>query len=391
MNILFQQHMILGTGESIHIREVTNNLLNLGHNMIPISKGLSNYYRKTSVKPSISMRIMNKFFGSAIFLHELPKFILTFATLLRKHKAIDVVYMRHDLFASGYFLAKLFRIPVVKEVNGIVADETKARRQVGRILFWIMDRIERLNMPKADKIIVVTSRLKKVLQEDYRVPSDKIVVIQNGANTDLFKPMDATIARNKLNLNQANNYVCFVGAFYAWQGIDYLVKSMPLVLQECPDTRFLLVGDGEMKQELIELAELVGVSDKVIFTGMVPYQKVPLYINASDICVLPAAKNFRNDRTGGSPLKLHEYMACERPLVVGNIAGVVEDVEDTNSGFVVDSTNTDDMARAIITLLRDEQLRKKMGSRARKNAVEKYSWEKITEQVAEVCQSEVMK
>jgi glycosyltransferase involved in cell wall biosynthesis len=307
--------------------------------------------------------------------------------IARRKRRFDVIYRRHTLFNCEYLLAKMFNIPLVKEVNGLVADEIKTMGLGNRISLRVMDRIERFNMPKADKIIVVTSRLKEVLQKDYGVPADKIVVIPNGANTDLFKPMDATRAREKLNLNQSNNYVCYVGAFHAWQGIEYLVKSAPLVLQKCPDTRFLIVGDGLIKQELINLAEQLGVSDKMIFTGMVPYRKVPLYMNASDVCVFSAARSFRNERTGGSPLKLYEYMACGRPVVVGNIAGISEDVMDSGSGFVTDPTNAIEMARAIMALLENEQLRKEMGERGKKFTIERHSWMKVAEQVAEVCQS----
>jgi glycosyltransferase involved in cell wall biosynthesis len=308
-------------------------------------------------------------------------------TIVRQKERFDLIYERDHQFSSEYLLAKLFRIPLVKEVNGLLVDEAKISGQAGKVALRMMGRIDRFNKPKADKIIVVTSRLKEILQEDDGVPSDKITVIQNGANIDLFKPMDVTKAREELGLNQSHKYVCFVGAFRAWEGIENIVKSTPLVLQKCPEARFLIVGDGPMKQELINLAEQVGVSDKVIFTGMVPYQEVPLYINASDVCVFPAAKNFRNDRTGGSPLKLHEYMACGKPVVVGNITGVSEHIMDTDSGFVVDPTNAIEMARAIIALLENEQLRKEMGERGRKVTIEKYSWMKVAEQVAEVCQS----
>jgi glycosyltransferase involved in cell wall biosynthesis len=223
------------------------------------------------------------------------------------------------------------------------------------------------------------------------VPGDKIVVIRNGANTDMFQPMDISVARKKLNLNQSGNYICFVGAFSAWHRIDRLVRSVPLVLQDYPNTRFLIIGDGKMKQDLIILAEQIGVHDKIIFTGRVPYQEVPLYINASDVCVFPSTKNFRNNRTGGSPLKLYEYMACGKPVVVGNVAGVSDDVTDANSGFVVDTANNDEMARAIIKLLSNEQLRKEMGDRGRKAAVEKHSWRKVAEQLAEVFESVIQK
>jgi glycosyltransferase involved in cell wall biosynthesis len=281
----------------------------------------------------------------------------------------------------------MLSIPLIKEVNGIIVDETRVSRWGNRLSLRVIDRIERFNMPKADKIIVVTSRLKEILPKEYGVPSDKIVVIKNGANTDLFKPMDVTEARRELNLSRSDHYVCFVGRLWQMQRVGHLIKSAPLILEELPNTKFLIVGDGAMRKELISFADEVGVSDTMIFTGLVPHREVPIYINASDVCVILEDKNFRSERLGASPLKLYEYMACGKPVVVSNVEGASEDVAD--AGFVFDITNVNEMARAVVTLLKNEQLRKEMGKRGREIAVEKYSWRIIAEQVAKVCQSAI--
>ena len=409
MNILYGEPFSMKNiaSWSVHCYEVVSGLSQLGHNVVLLGgssfvPSLMSNIDGQRHKPSLWMRLVNKLDSFRILqlfrgeisilllvLQDLWTFLLTFITIVRWRGRLNVIYRRHNLLISQYLLAKLFRIRLVTELNGIVADEMKIRKHGDKCSLWVIDKIERFNIPKSDKIITPTSRSKIVLQEEYGVPENKIAVIPNGANTDMFQPMNATEARRELGLHQSNRYVCFVGAFNAWSGIDYLIRSVPLVLQECSDTRFILVGDGQMKQQLIELVEPVGVVDKVIFTGMVPYQDTPLYMNASDVCVYPEAKNFRNERIGGSPLKLHEYMACGKPVVVGNIAGVSDDIVDADSGIVVNPRNEDEMARAIITLLKNKQLGKKMGKRGREVTVGKYSWTKIAEQVAEVCQSAV--
>ena len=102
---------------------------------------------------------------------------MVFIALARRKVRFDIIYRRHTVLNSEYLLAKLFRIPSVKEVNGIVADETKVTKWGNRISLRIIDKEERFNMPRADKIIVVTSRLKEILQKDYRVLGEKVVVI----------------------------------------------------------------------------------------------------------------------------------------------------------------------------------------------------------------------
>jgi glycosyltransferase involved in cell wall biosynthesis len=241
-------------------------------------------------------------------------------------------------------------------------------------------------MPKADKIISVTAKLKVVLQKEYGVPESKIVVIPNGANVDLFKPIDTRLARNELRLNPNDRYICFVGSLVKWLGVENVINAHPLIVAELPETKLLIVGDGELSKELKYQAMALGIADKIIFTGMVPYERVPLYINAADICVIPMALDQRNTKMGASPLKLHEYMACGKPVVAGNVEGDMQEIIDSGSGFTVDSTNPEEMASAILTLLKNAPMIKEMGARARQIVIDKYSWKINAEHIVEVCQ-----
>jgi len=399
MNILFCERLGVGTlvSESVHIYEVMSRLSRMGHNIVPLNadyakdEGEVNANLRpsawTRIKGSVSRsRILRPIIGEITilwsFLREIYILLSALIIIARRRGRIDIIYRRHHLFNSEYLLAKLFNIPLVKEVNGIVADETKIAKRGDRLSLWVINKIERFNMSKADRIIVVTPKLKEVLQKDYGVSEDKIIVIQNGANTDLFQPMDVKKAREKLCLNQGSNYVCFVGALYSWQGVEYLVRSAPLVLQKCPETQFLIVGDGPMKRELVELVEQVGMSDKVIFTGMVPYREVPLYINASDVCTSPKA----GLKSGYSPLKLCEYMACGKPVVASRASGL-EIVEDSGAGILLELGDAAALAAAIIKLLHNQELRKQMGEDGRRYVVENQSWESVAKRVTDVCQS----
>jgi len=404
MNILVCKHLKAGSlgTESVHTYEVLSNLAKVGHNLVLLN---ADYPRSpTEIEAnvrSLSAHIRNslrwarilKPFGYEItilwlFVREIYIFLSAFIIIVRRKKRISIIYRRHNLFNSEYLLAKLFRIPSVKEVNGIMTDETKIAKQGDRISLRIMDRIERFNMPKADKIIVVASRMKEVLQRDYGVAENKMVVITNGANTDLFKPMDVVKAREELGLNRSDNYICFVGNLQRWQGVEYLIKSIPLILKQCPRTKFLIVGDGPMNQELIELAEQIGVSNRVIFVGMVPYQKVPLYMNASDVCVAPFIRE-RNERCGVSPLKLCEYMACGKPVVASRVGGL-EILEENQRGVLVEPEKPSELATAIIKLLQNQELRKQMGANGRKYVVENQSWESVAKRVADVCEAAII-
>jgi glycosyltransferase involved in cell wall biosynthesis len=406
MKILYCEYLRTGniSAHSVHIYQVVKNLADLGHDIVMLQAGLPGNGlaigagRRSSAEPAKGRLLMapalRPFRGALVILWSLMIDIrslwLGFKAIVKQRKRFDVIYRRSHLFNSDFLLARLFGIPVVKEVNGIGVGDLESNGWAGKFSLRIIDRIDRISKPWADKIVVVTPKLKQVLCQDYGVPGEKIVVIPNGTDTELFKPMDTRTAREKLKLDQSCRYVGFVGSFQAWAGIDNFIRSMPLVLQECPGTRFLLVGDGVMRQSIIDLAKENGVYDRIVFTGIVPHQDVPLYINASDVCVCPGADNSRNSRIGGgSPLKLPEYMACARPVVIGSVVELSQEVTRTGSGLAVDMRNKDELAKTLVTLLKDEDLRIKMGMNGRKAALEKYSWRGVAEQIVAVCQSAI--
>ena len=389
----------IGGADSVHNYELVTNLSRLGHVVVPLKAkrpgarlGSDADIRSSlweHTKHNLRSLPLYKVFlkGVRILQYSWREgfvFLSAFVVIVRHQGKLDVIYRRHSVFNSEFLLSKLFNIPLVKEVNGIMADEARMQNVGGNLFSRVIDIIERFNMPKADRIIVVTSKLKDVLHHDYGVPEEKIVVILNGANTDLFKPMEPLEARNKLSLNQSDNYVCFVGNLAQWQGVEYLIQSAPLVLSRCPNTNFLVVGDGVMKEELVALAKRTGVSDRLIFTGFVPYELVPDYINSGDICVAPFRVK-RNERSGVSPLKLCEYLACAKPVVASRISGL-EFIENNGAGMLVVPEVVRELADAIIRLLEAPDLRKKMGENGRRYVVEERSWESVARKVAGVCQ-----
>lgn len=381
---------------SVHGYEICTNLLKLEHDVRFVkgapSKPGTESWAKTGIGLSTwkyTQKLPLKYFkGELTLLWLLWCEVTTFFSILvliLKNKAkheqeFDVIYRRHNLVNSEYLLAKLFKIPLVKEVNGIITNEM----QLSKALLWLVGQIEKRNMSKAYRHIVVTSQLKKLLQSKYNIPEDKIHVVWNGANTELFKPTDNVEAKNQLGLRQDNSYICFVGSLSHRQGIEYLIKSAPTVLSSCPYAHFIIVGDGLMRDKIINLTVEENIRDKFTFTSFIPYETIPFYINTSDVCVAPYITE-RHEQTGASPLKLCEYMACEKPVVASAISGL-EILEDYNAGILVLSESTQELANAIIRLLQNPELRLKMGKNGRRYVVENRSWELAAQSVAQVCQ-----
>ena len=410
-------------GNSVHVRELAQNLLELGNEVVVIAN-LSNsaYDGIVAVRSTKIPRI-----GVLGWL--IAQIQALFLVILETAKnKCQLVYTRFG-FSSGpcLLMARLTGIPSVIEVNGFPRDEAKVSRVrlwgkiTGYLTNWISDTACRY----AQQVIAVTPRIKEVLVAEYGIETDKITgyltnwvsdtacryaqqviavspqikevlvatlsikpekiaMISNGANTDLFKPMDTNLARRQLNLSGADYFVTFVGMLAAWQGVEYLIRSALYILEECPESKFVIVGDGPMKQGLIKLAKEVGASERVAFTGRVPYDKVPLYINASDICAAPFIRE-RNERSGVSPLKIYEYGACGKAIVTSRLPGL-EFIEQYDTGVLIQPDNAKELARAIMRLLQNPELKKQMGENGRKFVVENHSWESVAKRVAELCE-----
>ena len=298
-----------------------------------------------------------------------------------KHTKPDVIYSRISMLTiSPLILSKLFRIPYVVEINGLMIDEMMLCN-TSKLIIQISRSVERFNYKHAKKIVAVNQAIKERIKLLYNLSDDKIVVIENGANTDLFKPMNVEKIREELDLDGNCNYVGFSGSFAPWHGIENLVRSAPLVLKEVENTIFLLVGNGPMKEQIVQMVNDLNLTSNFIFIDRIPYEEVPKYVNAFDVCIILKKKDIP-----GCPLKLYEYMACGKPVIATN----TEDfrvLEECNAGILVDSERPEEVADAIITLLKDKELREEMGKNARKYVAENCSWESVARRVEGVCKS----
>jgi glycosyltransferase involved in cell wall biosynthesis len=371
------------SGSNVHILELFRNLKKYTDIMLfaPGQKSVDRTLLGIKYVPVID----NKYLVQPSY-----EFMLLFYLLYSciKHKP-DVLYLRQNSFPFfPIILCKILKIPSVVEVNGIVLDELKvnpgSKSLAYRVFSYLALNSERLNYRHCDRIISVTDKLRDELLRLYSIPESKISVINNGANTDLFKPLDREQVRPRLKMDTSKRYVCFVGHLAAWQGVEFLIHAAPLILEKFSDIRFLIVGDGVMKDRLMEMTSKSDISDKFIFTGRVPYEDVPLYINAADVCVAPFIKE-RNSKIGLSALKTYEYLACGKPIVASNIPGVVDLIELSGGGIPVPPENPEELAAAVIKLLSDEHIRNIMGERGRRYVIENHSWDGVARKILEIC------
>lgn len=298
----------------------------------------------------------------------------------KAHSKFDLIYRRHAMLNTETLISKLYHIPCVRELNGIVRDEIPDSWWADPISLCLIKLIENFNIshnhPTA--IIAVTEKLRIIYEQHHRYPL--ATVIPNGANTNIFYPMPEDICKGQLGLPDYH-YILFVGSLSHWQGLETLMAAVPIVTSQCPSARFLIVGDGRMKPQLEKQAASLKLQDKFIFTGKVPYSHIPLYINASDICVAPFPYK-RNARIGLSPLKIGEYLACGKPVVTTRISGL-EYIESEHLGLLCDPDSPLDLACSILQLLTNQALYNSIAQNTRPYITANRSWPINARQTAE--------
>lgn len=368
-------------GSSTHRIELIENLHRIGQGVgVHVIVSDENIAKKMQSEGIIVHKI--RIYYRFLFL---IKYIRTLLHL-RYDYPFDIIYTRNSTIGLiGMLIWIHHKTNLIYEVNTILPDECKISQHHYNIIenFWMRLRcyINTSVAKNADGIIAVTKGIKNELIRQ-GVDSKKIFVVENGANVDIFKPMDANISKGILGLDKNIHYVCFVGSLAPWQGVEYLINAAPSILKEIPETKFLIIGDGQMKEELISLAEKTSVFNKFIFTGSVPYEEVPTYINASDVCV--ALKSHL--KSGYSTLKMYEYLACGKPIVASNEEGLGNVLEKTGSGIAVNRGSVENVSNAIIKLIKNKELRKSMGKNGRKLVLEKYTWNATVKQIIEACE-----
>jgi glycosyltransferase involved in cell wall biosynthesis len=310
-----------------------------------------------------------------------------FRELLRiaREESLDVFHV-HDLPMAGTAIkaGKALNIPVIVDFHenypaalmyyGVVkeANHQKALGVFNRVSRWL--RYEKRVARKADQVIVVVEEAKERLSK-IGIGQTKITVIENTIDVDFFHNLE--IDQNILNEYHGYFLISYIGGYGGWhRGLDTAVKAMPKVLEVIPQARLLLVGRGSIKPELEKLVTELNLESQVIFEDWRPFQEVPSYIQASQICLVPHQSNPHTEAT--SPHKLFQYMLMEKPVVVSSCKPLQRVVQETKGGLVFTAGDSDHLAKTILQL-RDQTLREELGRAGKQAVLDRYNWERTSQ------------
>lgn len=201
----------------------------------------------------------------------------------------------------GSSLAKINQLMVKQLVNGAVVVDTVSRRQLD------------------------------YLEQTLDAPPHKIVCTDNAVNTDRFFPTSTLEARREAGLEQYDSIVGYIGNHAAHErGGTQLIKAAAKLMSKFPNLGVVILGDMRGDEQLVDLAQELGIADHCVFTGYIPFDRVATYVNALDIGISFLAPRY----TGQSELKVRQYLACGKP-VIATTPGSNDFIATENLGSLV--------------------------------------------------------
>jgi colanic acid biosynthesis glycosyl transferase WcaI len=273
---------------------------------------------------------------------------------------------------SGWWLARHKRVPFVFEVRDLWPESLAAvgAGSTGSLLHRLLGKIAGFLYHRCDRLVVVTPAFKDHLVKHWRVPSEKISVVDNGVDTNLFRPLPLdSVLRHTLGA-EGRFVVSYIGTMGLAHGLETVVEAASRLQNAAPEILFLLVGEGAEKERIAALTRSRGLTN-VRFVGQQPRETVPDYISASDVCLVPLKRTdlFKTVL----PTKMLEFMACARPVILGVDGHARSVLQHADGGIFVTPEDPEALVNAIKTLAADPALRQAMGRNGRQYVQQNFS------------------
>ena len=275
---------------------------------------------------------------------------------------------------SGWWLSFSRQVPFVFEVRDLWP-ESLAAVGVGSedsLLHHALAAIAGFLYRRSNLIVVVTAAFKDHLIRHWRVPAEKIAVVENGVETDLFRPQphEADQALRRQLGADGKFLASYIGTLGNAHGLETLLDAAAKLQHQNPEVLFLLVGEGAEKERIKSLAQARGLAN-VRFLDQQPREKIPAIISASDSCLVLLKKTdvFKTV----IPTKMLEFMSCARPVILGVDGQARQIVEEAGAGIAIEPENSEALVRAINQLAANRELRTTLGQKGREHIQQNFS------------------
>jgi glycosyltransferase involved in cell wall biosynthesis len=289
---------------------------------------------------------------------------------------------------SGWWLAFARQIPFVFEVRDLWPESLIAvgAGREDSLLYHVLGGVARFLYQRADRVVVVSPAFKHQLTERWRVPSEKIAVVENGVETDLFSPQPVAAdqaLRRQLGAD-GRFLVSYIGTMGNAHGLETLLDAAAQFQHEDPGVRFLLVGEGAEKQRIKSRAQSRKLAN-VHFLEQQPRERIPGLISASDACLVLLKRTdvFKTV----IPTKMLEFMSCARPVILGVEGQAQQIIQDSGAGITIQPESAEALSAAIRQLAADRELASRLGQKGREYILQHFSRDRTAQKYIRVLEA----
>ena len=301
--------------------------------------------------------------------HEMLTFILSaslYSLRFVKRFRPDIVHVFFGIPSGpvAYLLKKVSGLPYVLFLGGRDVPRPHPDPPFYRLIYGVLGPAIRSIWGNARAVVACSRGLRDLaLKTDDRIP---LHVIPDGVDLGKFRPVERSAEPEEVR-------ILAIGRLIPRKGFDFLIRSLPEVMKNARrDFCVEIVGDGPMRDELTRLTEQIGVTQKVVFAGTVPYDQLAEKYQQADVFVLSSLAE-------GMPLVVLEAMASGLPIIATRVQGMEDLVKEGVNGYLFPPADPLSLSRCLAAAINDGDGRVQMGRRST-NIVQKYDWGSITKQ-----------
>ncbi len=288
---------------------------------------------------------------------------------------IDLIHAHDWLVAQAAFeLKDRYEKPLVSTIHS-----TEAGRRGGIRSDYerTINEIEKQLVQQSWKVLCCSNYMADQVSKTFGADRSRVNVIRNGVDTSRFDvKINYELVKQRYALPN-EKLILFVGRLVHEKGVHVLIGAVPKVLATYTNVKFVIVGEGGMKESLLSETWNFGVSHKVFFTGFVDRKTLITLYKVSDLAVFPSLY----EPFGITAL---EAMAAQVPVVVSDVGGLSEIVEHDKTGVKIYPNNSDSLAWGVVKVLTNPNYADSLRQNAYRKIVEEYNWDKIAGEVVEI-------